>query len=201
MVERCERVRLERIMHRFRERTPTASELSERWVLEDGMPATLRHIRPDDAAELERCYARLSPRSRYQRFFGGARKLSSDAVRYFTCVDGDRHVAIVAVDDAETGLGVVRFVCDSEDRTIAEIALTVMDEVQGKGLGRHLAIVAVRAAKDRGVRRFRGEFLFDNEPVRRLVARVGGAMSRTASTIAFEIDLDRITETMGQRSR
>lgn len=156
---------------------------------------TLRHVRPDDAAELKRAFDKLSPSSRYRRFLGSPATLSDDALRYLTHVDGRDHVAIVAVTKADgahagTGLGSARFIRTTDEPTVAEAALTVIDPMQHKGLGRLLAIALARAAIERGVRRFRGTVLADNQPVRLLLEEVG-AVVRPADdgSLLFEIDL------------
>lgn len=173
----------------------TGPGFHEDHVLDDGTPVTLRHIRPDDAAELRRGFDRLSPSSRYRRFMGGMHSLSDETLRYLTCVDCRDHVAIVAVTrapgaEAETGLGIARFIRTADDPTVAEAAITVIDDVQGKGLGRILGITLARAALERGVRRFRGEILANNEPVRQLLDEVGGIVRRSDdASLVFDIEL------------
>ena len=56
----------------------TGPDFREAHVLGDGTRVVLRHIRPDDVAELRRSFDRLSPESRYRRFFGGIAQLSDD---------------------------------------------------------------------------------------------------------------------------
>jgi GNAT superfamily N-acetyltransferase len=173
----------------------TGSSFHEDHVLDDGTPVSLRHVRPDDAAELKRGFDKLSPSSRYRRFLGGLSTLSDEQLRYFTCVDGRDHVAIVAVTHApgtgaETGVGIGRFIRRADDPTVAEAALTVIDDMQGKGLGRILALTLARAALERGVKRFRGEVLTDNEPVRQLLEEVGAVVRPVGGgSIVFEVDL------------
>ena len=171
----------------------TGPGFHEDHVLDDGTPVRVRHIRPEDAAELKRGFDRLSPASRYRRFLGGVTTLSDETLRYLTGVDGRDHVAIVAVTrphgDPETGLGIARFVRAPSDPAVAEAAITVIDDVQGKGLGRILGLVLARAALERGVKRFRGEALVDNEPVRMLLEEVGAAVRSVEGTLVFDIEL------------
>jgi GNAT superfamily N-acetyltransferase len=173
----------------------TGPDFHETHVLDDGTPVTLRHVRPDDAAELRRGFERLSPSSRYRRFLSAVNALSDEAVRYLTCVDGHDHVALVAVtrapgSDHETGLGIARFIRAPEDPAVAEAAITVVDDAQGKGLGRILGMALARAALERNVRRFRGEILADNEPVRQLLDEVGAVVQPSSNgSVVFEVDL------------
>jgi len=173
----------------------TGPDFHEDHVLDDGTPVSLRHIRPDDAAELKRGFDRLSPSSRFRRFLGGVTTLSDEKLRYLTCVDGRDHVAIVAVThapgtSAETGLGIARFVRTTDDPTAAEAAITVIDDMQGKGLGRILGLTLARAALERGVKHFRGEVLTDNEPVRQLLEEVGAVVHpKDSGSLVYDVDL------------
>jgi GNAT superfamily N-acetyltransferase len=181
----------------------TGPDFREEHVLDDGTPVTLRHIRPGDAAELRRVFERLSPSSRYSRFQGVLRELSDDALHYLTNVDGSNHVAIVATTreqggGPEIGLGVGRFVRTAEDPTTAEPALTVVDEMQHKGLGRILAVTLSRAAIERGIRRFRGQALTDNAPVRELLDEAGAVVRSTPDELVFDVDLETHDEPHAQ---
>jgi hypothetical protein len=173
----------------------TGPGFHEDHLLRDGTRVTLRHVRSDDAAELKRAFDKLSPSSRYRRFLGGPTTLSEDALRYLTNVDGRDHVAIVAVtkgDDghAGTGLGIARFIRTTDEPTVAEVALTVIDPMQRKGLGLLLAVALGRAALERGVRRFRGTVLGDNGPVRLLLEELGAVVRPDGDgSLLFEVNL------------
>jgi RimJ/RimL family protein N-acetyltransferase len=183
----------------------TGPDFREEHVLRDGTRVTLRHIRPDDAAELRRGLMRLSPESRYRRFLGLVSELTDEQVRYLTCVDGRDHVAIVAATrvpgvEGEVGLGVARFVRLRDDPEAAEAAITVVDDAQGKGLGRILALALARAAHERGVRRFRGRVLADNEAMRQLLADVGAVTGKPEQGgVVFDVELTPTPFTPGSR--
>jgi GNAT superfamily N-acetyltransferase len=173
----------------------TGPDFHEDHVLDDGTRVTLRHVRPEDAVELERGFERLSPASRYRRFLGSVSALSPEMLRYLTCVDGQDHVALVAVTrppgaSTDTGLGIARFIRAPADPKVAEAAITVVDDAQGKGLGRILGIELARCALERGVARFRGEILVDNAPVRQLLAEVGATVYPVeGGSLLFDVDL------------
>jgi GNAT superfamily N-acetyltransferase len=128
---------------------------------------TIRPIRPDDRQELLDGFRRLSPTSRYQRFFSELNALSDEQLDYLTIVDGVNHVALVAVCPApglelEHGLGVARFVRLKDEPDVAEVAITVADEAQHKGIGSALLAALIAAARERGVHRFRMQVLAMN---------------------------------------
>jgi GNAT superfamily N-acetyltransferase len=181
----------------------TGPEWSERRTLADGTPVVLRHIRPGDAAELRRAFDRLSPESRHRRFFGGFSRLTEGALRYLTEVDGRDHVAIVATHESpdlkdETGLGVARFVRMADDPSVAEAAVTVVDDAQRKGLGRLLATTLADAARERGVHTFRADVLADNAPMVAIMREIGAVeRSSSAGVVTYDVPLDAVAGARG----
>lgn len=164
-------------------------------VLSDGTRVVVRPIRSEDAATLREAYARLSPSSRYRRFFGGVSELSADVLRYLTNVDGTNHFAIVAGTESpdlktEKGIGVARFIRLHDDPEVAEPAVTVIDDMQGKGVGRILLTALTEAARERGIHRFRAQVLASNAPIRSLLDEVGAVVHPEESgALVFDIAL------------
>ena len=138
----------------------------EEVTLRDGTRAELRLVTPDDKHLFTEGFARLSSQSRYLRFFTGKPSLSESELRYLTELDGENHLAIGAVSRDEEGreipLGVVRFVRLPSEPEVAELAVTVIDDMQRKGLGRVLCERIARAARERGIVRVRAEILPSN---------------------------------------
>lgn len=176
--------------------TTPADSFREEHVLADGTRVTLRFIRPDDAAELRRAFERLSPRSRYQRFFSVMPALNEEMIRYLTTCDGDDHVAIVATTDShdlksEIGLGVARYVRLEGAPGVAEAAVTVVDDAQSKGIGHLLLRALARVARGRGVHSFRGTVLADNTRMRHMLAEVGAELHpEDGQTLVFDVPLE-----------
>ena len=117
----------------------------------------IRPIRPDDKGMLSDGLRRLSPQSAQRRFLTPKRSFSRAELRYLTEVDGRDHVALVAeypVDPIRRLIAVARFVRLHDDPEAAEIAVTVADEWQGRGLGSLLGKHLAHAARNRNIRRF-----------------------------------------------
>ena len=140
--------------------------------LRTGRDVRIRQIRPSDAHALKLAYARLSPRSKYQRFLAPKPQLSTADTRYLTEVDGEHHYALVATpaDEPELIIGVGRYVRLSDDPLTAEFAIVVGDEFQGEGLATELLERLAAAAREGGVERFTATMLADNRPAHRLDA-------------------------------
>jgi GNAT superfamily N-acetyltransferase len=159
-------------------------------------PITIRSIRPDDREELRDGFRKLSPISRYQRFFSEIQELTEQQLDYLTQVDGVNHVALVAsVPTAdlrlERGLGVARFVRLKDEPDVAEVALTVSDEAQHKGIGSALLTALTAAARHSEIHRFRMQVLSINSSMIGLLKHCGAVEipSDESDVRVFEIPL------------
>jgi ribosomal protein S18 acetylase RimI-like enzyme len=142
--------------------------------LPDGTLVRTRPLRPDDREKLRNGFARLSPQSKYRRFFSVPPTLSEASLTYLTTTDGQNHVAIGAelgAEGADTsyGIGIARFVRLTEDPEVAEAAVAVIDEMQHRGVGRLLLRELIKTARARGVTTFVCHVLPENEPVKALL--------------------------------
>ena len=144
----------------------------------------IRDIRPSDAEQLGAGWLTLSPETQRKRFLTAKPRLTSAELRYFTRVDGRRHVAVVAVDNQDRILGVARFVRLPEDPDAAEFAIVVGDAHQGRGIGRALADELTDRAKAAGVERFTALVLHDNVAAQRLIARIDERLATTMQLAA-----------------
>ncbi len=165
---------------------------TEEVTLSDGTRVVLRAIRPEDKPLLQRGMARLSPQSRYRRFMYSRGELTGAELAYLTEVDGIDYFAFGALLGDE-GVAVARFIRVAPGSDTAEAAIAVVDEQQGKGLGRLLLERLVAAARERGVTRFRGEVLAGNAPMMAIlreaaasVTDVPGEVGTVVADVALE---------------
>ena len=143
--------------------------------LPDGAQVLLRPIRADDKRMLADGLRRLSPESVQRRFLTPKRSFSRAELRYLTEVDGRDHVALVAENPAEPArrlIAVGRFVRLRDDPEAAEVAITVADDFQGRGLGSILGEHLAHSARNRGIRRFTATMSSQNVPAHRLMAKL-----------------------------
>lgn len=146
-------------------------------TLDDGTVLRIRPLRAEDKQKIVDGLERMSPESRYLRFFTAKPRLSDAELRYLTEVDGHDHYALgvgrLLPDGSEgEGVAVARFVRLPDEPDVAEPAIAVVDELHGKGIGRKLMEKLVAAAAARGIKRFRTEFLAVNDAMRDLVAKL-----------------------------
>lgn len=164
----------------------------EKITLADGTRVLLRLVQPQDADILVEAFQRLSDESRYIRFFGVKSSLPAREVEYLTHIDGQNHFALGAtlVRDGQTeGAGVARFIRLRDDPEAAEPAITVLDHLQGKGLGRILLERLIAAARERNVRRFRFEVLPQNARMLDLVHDVAPAAVEKYDASSVRVDV------------
>jgi len=165
-------------------------------VLRDGSAVLIRQVRSSDAPLLADGFARLSATSRRMRFMGVKKELSAAELRYCTDVDHHDHEALVAFDRAGGhGAGIARYIRDADDPQAAEIAVTIIDDWQGRGLGTELlARLSDRACRE-GIRRFTALADADNVAVAALLRNAGARLvHRGRGTVEYEITLAREPE-------
>ncbi len=163
--------------------------------LRDGSRVRLRQGRSSDRELLVRGFARVSPESRYRRFLTPMHELSEAMVRYLTEVDHHDHEAIIALDE-ETGegVGVARYVRDADRHDVAEIAVTVIDDWQGRGLGTLLLEVLSARAREEGITSFTAVMLATNEDMMDMLRRLDPVriVDREAGRVEVEVAIPDI---------
>jgi GNAT superfamily N-acetyltransferase len=152
--------------------------------LPDGRIVYLRAIRPSDRENLRRGFLQLSKASVRDRFFSVKRDLTPAELTYFTEVDFLHHVALIAELQDGTQLrpvGVGRFVRKDDQPDHSEIALTVIDELQGKGIGKVLLNRLIDCARELGVRHLDATVLVQNTRVSGMLRRIGLPLAATTA--------------------
>ena len=143
-----------------------ASQYSVQEVLPDGEPLLIRAIRADDKQALVDMFARLSPETIYHRFLGAKKRLTREELVYLTELDFHRRAALVAVIERESEeriVGVGRYASAGDspaDR--AEVAITVEDGEQRRGIGTLLLKHLRAVANAEGIRLFDVYLVSDN---------------------------------------
>jgi GNAT superfamily N-acetyltransferase len=164
-------------------------------ALRDGTLILLRPIRYDDKWLLEAELRNLSEASVQRRFLTAKPRYTRSELRYLTEVDGWNHVALVAESPTQAGrriLGVGRYVRHADDPAKAEVAVEVIDDFQGRGLGTLLVDELGRRARMRGVTRFTATMASNNIPAQRLFRKLTGQsavqhLGRGASELEGEL--------------
>lgn len=142
--------------------------------LKDGTTVLIRTVDPCDKQCISDGLVRLSTRSRHMRFFSPINNLSEAQLTYLTDVDNVNHVVIAAAETAvedPAGIGLARYIRLKQEPNIAELAISVTDEYQGRGVGPILLDLLIEHAKVNNIRILRGYVLKSNKPMIKLLER------------------------------
>jgi GNAT superfamily N-acetyltransferase len=168
----------ERCDNDVKTRDPYPRELEDRIVLPNRRLLRIRPLRPGDTDLIRELYSRLSPRSRYLRFFSPMPSLPDSVLSLMTSADYRRQVALIGELENADGAEVVALGSfGAIDDTSAEVALVVRDEWQRQGIGIALAASILSAAEARGFDRFVAHALWENGVIRKLLRHVGEIVS------------------------
>jgi RimJ/RimL family protein N-acetyltransferase len=140
-----------------------------------GESITIRPMRAADVDMEAEFVRRLSPQSRHYRFLGGVKELSPKELKRLCNVDGHRSMAFVATvseNGHEVEIGVSRYAPNASG-DVREMAVTVADAWQNKGLGIRLTRQLIQHAREHGVRRLYSMDLADNDAMRHLAKDLG----------------------------
>ena len=165
-------------------------------VLRDGSAVLIRQVRGSDAPLLADGFARLSARSRQMRFLTAKQTLSAAELRFFTEVDHYDHEAIGALSPADgRGVGVARYIRDPGNPGAADIAVTIADDWQGRGLGTELLARLSDRARQAGIGRFTATVAYGNAAMAAILQKMGAELAGYGpGTVDYEVVLDRTGE-------
>jgi RimJ/RimL family protein N-acetyltransferase len=151
----------------------------------------IRTLRPDDREILVDAFERLSPFTRYQRFLTPKPALSTSELDYLVKLDHRTRDAVIAIDeDSGHIVGVARYAIHPSAPTTADIAVTVADDWQSRGVGTMLSRVLVRRARDHGIAALTATTLHDNFRSRKLLRRLGfKAQGRDGAFVELALEL------------
>jgi GNAT superfamily N-acetyltransferase len=137
-------------------------------------------------------FKKLSRKSVYHRFFGFMKELSEQQIEDLLNTDKKDHVAWVAFDivnDDAIGIGVGRFKRSCSNPQEAELALTVIDEYQDKGVGTVLLAIMYYLGMKLNIEVFTGVILSDNSKLIRRFKELGAEMIRKGTEYEMRLPI------------
>ena len=174
-----------------------ARDYPRHWVADvlasDGGVVHLRPIVPEDADRIVEFHSKLSERTRYLRYFGPYPTISKKDLFRFTVVDHHTRVAFVALlGDEIIAVGRYEGLPDEGDGLSAEVAFTVADAHQGRGLGPILLEHLAGAAAENGLHTFVAEVLAENRHMITVFREAGYQVSRSfeGGVVRLEFAID-----------
>lgn len=164
-------------------------------TLSNGKVVEIRPIVPDDIERERAFFQGLSGQSRHQRFLGGVAALTESELHQLCDIDYLRDMAFVAVvddGDVRSIVGVARY-AEGEPGAGSEIAVTVADEWQNKGLGSALLRHLIQYASELGITRLYSIDAADNGHMRELARDFGFVRQRDPNDATMMISSLELT--------
>ncbi|MBT8212050.1 MAG: GNAT family N-acetyltransferase, partial [Acidimicrobiia bacterium] len=156
-------------------------------ALNDGKTVRMRPILPEDRAGLQDLVAAMGERSQYYRFMQVKGELTEKELDHFTLLDYADRMAFV-VEQKKELIAVGRYDRDPDEPTVAEVAFSVADDHQGRGIGTRLLAHLTDYARDNGVTAFRAFVLNANHVMMRVFRSAGFVMHRELEAGVYTVD-------------
>jgi GNAT superfamily N-acetyltransferase len=156
-------------------------------TLKDGSVALLKPVTSNEQSLIREGLRHMSPESRRLRFGVGVDHLSDSEIRYLTDLDHINHVAWGAMVDGEPA-GLSRYI-RLNNSDVAEIAVTVVDKFQSRGLARVLVGALVASARMNGIKKLAFAIDPGNRGVLNILRDVETVLDETAGMIQGAFDV------------
>ncbi|MHA1700257.1 MAG: GNAT family N-acetyltransferase [Promethearchaeota archaeon] len=149
----------------------------ETWfTTKDGLRVFFRPIKPTDEGMVQDLYYSLESEARIFRFFLNKRFFPRKDVQAEVNIDYERNIAIVGlVGDSPKNQKIIcmcSYLLDPETN-LGEIAFTVKKEFRNKGLTKFMLKYLIRIAREKGLRGFKGDILWENQPMVHIIQSSG----------------------------
>jgi len=161
-------------------------------ILEDGTRISYRPIHPTDEPKMRQLFHALSQQTLYYRFMRYLKRMPRKQLEDFIYVDHRDEVAIVATIPSPSGemiIAVGRYYLDPRTNQ-AEVAFTVHDDWQRRGIGRFFFRHLVRIARRYGIKGFTAEVLGENRGMQKVFnqSRLRKRTSSSGGVVSYEMD-------------
>lgn len=156
-----------------------------------GLAVQLRPVRITDEPLLKSFFYSLSDQSRYTRFMTVRREMPHETLQEYTVIDYSKEMVILAVVEREGQdhvIGLAEYYLD-EENLAANVAFTVRDDEQNKGVGTELLQHLVYLAKREGLHALTAEVLVENRPMMRVFEKLSLPMEVTTHEGVHELRL------------
>jgi acetyltransferase len=151
------------------------------WPVSDGLVVRFRHVRPEDEPFITEAIRTASRETLLHRFFSPIRSVSPDQLRRMLAIDRTKDVCVVGVVQTKDA---TRIICGARYVRLprphaAEIAVTVHDDFQRRGLGELLLRLLARLAVADGIRWFEADVMYSNRKMLNLFTKLAPNHTRT----------------------
>jgi RimJ/RimL family protein N-acetyltransferase len=163
---------------------------ADRLELKDGRRLRIRPIERGDRERFRGLFARMTPESRYRRYFTPKPELSERELSYLMDIDHVHHEALAAVDETDGSfVAAARYVQPPDQPDVAEVAIEVADDLHRQGIGTALALRTLERASANGFTRVVAMTLRENGAARALLRQLNFC-PRASDSHAIELELE-----------
>ncbi|MCF7920752.1 MAG: acetate--CoA ligase family protein [Candidatus Cloacimonetes bacterium] len=174
--------------------SPYPSKYIKDIVLDNGLPVTLRPIKPEDELMEKEMFSNFSERTQRFRFFQLIKDISHDQLIRYTQIDYDREIAIIAevTDEGRKKMaGVARLIADQYNET-AEFAIVIADPWHSHGLGNKITDYILEIAKTHGIKTVYASILAVNHIMLHMFRTRGFKLTKVEDGYYAEIDVKNL---------
>jgi RimJ/RimL family protein N-acetyltransferase len=160
---------------------PDESDWCAELRLDDGRLVRFRHVRPEDQPLVTEALRTASRETLLHRFFSPIRSVSPDQLRRMLVIDPAKQTCIVGLIATPENTRLIcgaRYVRLAQPHT-AEIAVTVHDDFQHRGLGTFVIQLLARLAVADGIRWFEAYVMNSNRKMLNLFTKLAPDHVRT----------------------
>ncbi len=163
-------------------------------LLDDGTVINIRPIHPTDMPRMKELFYALSQQTVYYRFMRPMKRIPQKEIQDFVYIDHRSDVAIVATLPEAYGeeiIAVGRYYLDPRTNR-AEVAFTVRDEWQRRGIGTFLLKYLITLARRNGISGFTAEVLAENKAMQAVLRRsdLKTRIKLEEGVYSFEMDFE-----------
>lgn len=169
-------------------------ELRTTYLVNDGTLVNFRPIHPTDEPRMRELFYKLSEATIYYRFMGYQKRVSRQQIQDFVYIDHRNDVTILGTMPEAHGeeiIAVGSYYLDQKSN-LAEVAFTVGDSWQNKGIGTFLLNYLIRIARRHGIRGFTAEVLRDNKAMQAVINKSNCKIRSkfTGNVLSYEMDFE-----------
>jgi acyl-CoA hydrolase/GNAT superfamily N-acetyltransferase len=166
-------------------------ELETYRTTKTGLEVFFRPVKISDEPLLKDFFYSLSDSSMYRRFISFRTDMPHERLQEFVVIDYTREIAILAVvrdGEKEDIAGLGQYTINASEHT-ADVAFTVRDEYQNKGIGTELLAYLTQLAKRQGLLGFTAEVLVENEPMLHVFEKLL-TVKKSVDSGVYYLDMD-----------
>ncbi|MHA7818093.1 MAG: GNAT family N-acetyltransferase [Erythrobacter sp.] len=160
--------------------------------LRSGRHIRIRSVTPGDGQIMREGMSKMSPQSRYFRFFSGAQELPDNVIERLLSVDGSSHIAWGALDcdDPEAPAIAVVHGIRAAPSTMMEFSAVVLDAYQSEGISKLLSAVLFTHCLTLGETLLVAHVLEENHRAKTYIGHLGGKRLAVEGVAAeYRIDI------------